>query len=78
LLAEIGETTGAALALGEGTAEAVGVEFARPPAVLARTAFVASEDFFAVEAGIGFGDAVVVGETVWALHWPSLSSHSRP
>jgi hypothetical protein len=49
-------------------AEAVGVEFAGPPAMLAGVAFVASQDFFAIKGWVGVEDAVVIGETVWALH----------
>jgi hypothetical protein len=49
------------------TAEAVGVELARPPAMLAGVAFMASQDFFAVQGRVGVEDAVVVGKAIGAL-----------
>jgi hypothetical protein len=65
---EVCESAVSTFGVWEGAAEPVGVELARPPAMLTGVAFMAAEDFFPIQGGVGVEDAVVVGETVWALH----------
>jgi hypothetical protein len=65
---EVFESAVTTFGVWKGTAEAVGVKLAGPPAMLTGVAFMASQDFFAVQGGVGVEDAVVVSETVWTLH----------
>jgi hypothetical protein len=60
----------------KGTAEAVGVELAGPPAMLTGVAFMASKDFFAVQGRVGVEDAVVVGKAIRTLQSAGTSRHA--